>query len=271
MMSNEIYPPHLLAKKLNNRAALLITKQSYDESIALLSRALKLTEHAYENTAAKCNHSLPECNSVNLDSCVTMEQESYLSLLDKEENGGYKKIENNVDIERRHQHSIDWKKAEQTNEKLVSQEESFLYSNPLLVPKCCIEEDCYMGIVLTLMILFNLSLAHHLKAVATNDSERCNKILDQALKLYELTYQLHISSDQSVGSLRFTMIIANNLGQIHKLAGNAEKHQLCLQHLLSVIMYMIDSFGLHLDSRDMDGFYQNVLPIMVSEHCAKAA
>ncbi len=258
-MSNEIYPPHLLAKKLNNRAALLITKQSYDESIALLSRALKLTENAYENKNAECNHSPPACNSINLDSCVTMEQESYLSLLD------------NADSEHRKQHSIVSKKDEQANTKTGSQEESFVYSNPLLVPKCCIEEDHYMGIVLTLMILFNLSLAHHLKAVATDDSQKCNKLLDQSLKLYELTYQLHIDSDQSVGSLRFTMIIANNLGQIHKLAGNTEKHQLCLQHLLSAIMYMLDSFGLRLDSRDMDGFYQSVLPIMVSEHCAKAA
>ena len=107
--------------------------------------------------------------------------------------------------------------------------------------------------------------------MSMDDLERCTKVLDQSLKLYELTYQLHIDSEESGGSLRFTMIIANNLGQIHKLAGNDEKHHMCLQHLLSAIMYMVDSYGHRWDSSDMDGFYRNVLPIMISGNCAQAA
>jgi tetratricopeptide (TPR) repeat protein len=263
-MSTEIYPPNLLAKKLNNRAALLITKHSYDESIALLARALKLTEQVY-------GESPPSCNTLSLDYCLRMEQESYLSILDNEEKGGWKKAQNRIGDEHNHRHvSLSRQDHEQLESALQSQE-GYLYTKPLLVPKCCIEDEYYMGIVLTLMILFNLALAHNLKAIFLDDVERCKKVLDQSLKLYELAYQLHIDSEESAGSLRFTMIIANNLGQIHKLSGNDEKHQMCLHHLLSAIMYMVDSYGHRLDSSEMDGFYRNILPIMISGHCAEAA
>lgn len=264
-MSYEVYPPNLLAKKLNNRAALLITKERHDESIVLLARALKLTEQVY------CQQ-VPSCNSFSLDYCVSMEQESYLSILDKEEKGGNMKPQNRIREEhRRHPAATPPGQKNDRSDSSRQSRESYVYTKPLLLPKCCIEEDHNMGIVLTLMILFNLALAHHLKAMSMDDLQRCKKVLDQSLKLYELTYQLHIDSEESGGSLRFTMIIANNLGQIHKLAGNDEKHQMCLQHLLSAIMYMVDSYGHRWDSSDMDGFYRNVLPIMISGNCAQAA
>ncbi len=266
-MSYESYPPNLLAKKLNNRAALLITKQSYDESIALLARALKLTEQVYDELP-------PSCNAFSLDNCLRMEQESYLSILDNEEKGGWKKAQNRIaGDEHYHLHAPFSRQDRERIESAHQSQEGFLYTKPLLVPKCCIEEDHYMGVVLTLMILFNLALVHHLKAIESmDDLERCKKLLDQSLKLYELTYQLHIDSEESVGSsLRFAMIIANNLGQIHKLSGNNEKHQMCLQHLLSAIMYMVDSYGHRLDSSDMDGFYRNIQPLMISGNCAEAA
>ena len=143
----------------------------------------------------------------------------------------------------------------------------FVYRRPLLVNQQCIDEMHDMGITLSLLILFNLALAHHLKAIASfktqqvpsslsNSSFKTKKsnlkALQQALQLYELAYQLHIDCIQqseesssvlnnnqqpqglesssnnnnnnvndnnsddaynrSIGSLRFTMIISNNLG-----------------------------------------------------------
>jgi hypothetical protein len=212
----------------------------------------------------------------------------------------------------------------------------FVYQRPLLVNQQCIDEMHDMGITLSLLILFNLALAHHLKAIASFNTQQVSsslsnssfkmkksslKALQQALKLYELAYQLHIdyiqqskesssvsnnnqqpqelessirnnhnnnnnndndsndnnSDDEynrSIGSLRFTMIISNNLGEIHHAIGNAGKHTLCLQHLLSAIMYVVDSNLVVLDSNEMDGFYSNVAPIMGlsnNDICAQAA
>jgi len=276
---NEIYPPQLLAKKLNNRASFLITTKKYGESIALLTRALKLTEKKFHSPTSM-DFSLP-CEFCSLESCVSMERESYSSIMEREKEGCH-----GSDVYR-HPPSCDCGKQEDQHfeMRLKGKEtvDGFVYRRPLLIPEVCIEEDHYMGIVLSLVILYNLALSHHLKALATDDSRPDRKILNQSLKLYELTYQLHLdyeqkhqsqvhdNEQQSVGSLRFTMIIANNLGQIHKAAGNAEKHQMCLHHLLSAIMYMVDSQHLVLDSSEMDGFYQNVSPIIISEQCARAA
>lgn len=41
-------------------------------------------------------------------------------------------------------------------------------------------------------------------------------------------------------SLRFDMIVCNNLSQIHKMAQNYSKQEKCLQHLLSILMFVVD-------------------------------
>ncbi len=41
-------------------------------------------------------------------------------------------------------------------------------------------------------------------------------------------------------SLRFDMIVCNNLSQIHKMAHNYSKQEKCLQHLLSILMFVVD-------------------------------
>ena len=285
--NDEIYPPHLLAQKLSNRASYLILTRYYNESITLLTKALRLSQK--HNPTGLDSQS---CASTfcSLDSSVGMEENQYQSILNREHEE-YCNNQNNVV---RHSSS----QQEQDELQINSEnQDGFVYSRPLLVPKVCIEEGHYMGKPSTLIIMYNLALAHHLKAIAMNDSQSsCSllegysmKVIKQALKLYELTYQLHCentceleqhpklqcnqeeSIEQSVTSLRFTMIISNNLGQIHRAAGNTEKHQMCLQHLLSTIMYMVDSQIIILHSSEMDGFYQNVSPLMVPANCARAA
>ena len=87
---------------------------------------------------------------------------------------------------------------------------------------------------------------------------------DKALKMFEakLNSNDELYNQSMIGSLRFTMIVSNNLGEIHRAAGNTEKHTMCLQHLLSAMMYMVDSDLLVLESSSMNGFYSNVAPIM---------
>jgi hypothetical protein len=41
-------------------------------------------------------------------------------------------------------------------------------------------------------------------------------------------------------SLRFDMIVCNNLSQIHKMANNSLKQEKCLEHLLSIILFVVD-------------------------------
>jgi hypothetical protein len=115
-----------------------------------------------------------------------------------------------------------------------------------------------------------------------NNNSTARKLLQKALQLYELSYQL-IVSDRATGcyfsgSLRLTMIITNNLSEIHRIVGNTKKHTMCLQHLLCAIMYMVDSSVDNddiLNSNELDGFFCNVSPIMSGTNkdnaCAQVA
>ncbi|OEU07984.1 hypothetical protein FRACYDRAFT_250204 [Fragilariopsis cylindrus CCMP1102] len=334
-MEGEYYPPQLLSQKLNNRAAYCITiTKNYEEAIKLLTKALKLTEtneeHKNDDYATGGNNAKPRCNckDCSLESCLIMEQDEFMSLLRMDQTT--QTTQTQQDQQQQHsQHSHDEHHQDGYNpSKKIKKEtfdlddgnddEGFVYGRPLLVNKVCIDEMHNMGITLSLIILFNLALAHHLKAISipftvhsskskisssssttvTQNAKSKLQVLQQALQLYELAYQLRVdyiqqsqqdellsisnhdndndndndmdisnSADEvynqsMIGSLRFTMIVSNNLGEIHRAAGNTEKHTMCLQHLLSAMMYMVDSDLLVLESSSMNGFYSNVAPIM---------
>jgi len=400
----EYYPPQLLSQKLNNRAAFLITTGHYEEGIALLTKALKLTSNSQVDTPADQHQATCNCKACSLESCLIMEHDPSMSSLmidqltstqnqgqqqEQEDQQGYycpkpntSSSSSSSDGEMFHRASMGLcplpatasqlgsRNAQQrrnlkspstlststesssssssavdpatTSTATTTTDFGFVYRRPLLVNQQCIDEMHDMGITLSLLILFNLALAHHLKAIASFNTQQVSsslsngsfktkksslKALQQALKLYELAYQLHIdyiqqseesssvsnnnqqpqelessisnnnnnnnnnndndndnnsnndnnSDDEynrSIGSLRFTMIISNNLGEIHHAIGNTGKHTLCLQHLLSAIMYVVDSNLVVLNSNEMDGFYSNVAPIMGLSNkdiCAQAA
>jgi tetratricopeptide (TPR) repeat protein len=341
----EYYPPQLLSQKLNNRSAYLITTGNYEEAIKLLTKALKLTETKEGGGEDDANKPRCNCEACTLESCLIMEHDAFMSLLmtDQQEQqqeaeqqeeghqeaGQQEGLQEGQQKQQEHSSSSSSSSDEITTSspplKESSKEsyddnnddEGFVYRRPLLVNKHCIEEMHNMGITLSLIILFNLALAHHLKAITSFTASKSSsatattttthaksklQVLQQALQLYELAYQLRVDyiqqsqqeelnqpsnsnsnsnsntdndndNDDStnnndeynrsmVGSLRFTMIVSNNLGEIHRAAGNTEKHTMCLQHLLSAMMYMVDSDLLVLDSKGMDGFYSNVAPIM---------
>jgi hypothetical protein len=288
-MCSEIYPPRLLAQKLSNRASFLIMTKSYDESIVLLTRALKQLErdNSLNKRSASC-------------SCENCNEELYFNMSEKEELCAAKKRNKALCCDEDREINVEeCSHTTQVQRDLAACSETqhgFVHRFPLLIPKCCIEEACDIGFTLSWIILYNLALAHHLKAVSMDDptcecGSRSNKskmgILKQALRLYELAYQLHVDhirvpklhagthekeqDRRMIDSLRFTMIISNNLGEIHREAGNMTKHRMCLQHLLSAIMYMVDKNIVALDSSEMDGFYRNVSPILDSNKCARAA
>ena len=143
-----------------------------------------------------------------------------------------------------------------------------------------------MGASLSLMIIFNLALAYHLSALQKIDSMasagssvmhssiRKRRDLSKAMQLYELAYQLQLEDDHQIGSrmncLRFTMMISNNLGQIHYAMKNHAKHAVCMQHLLSTMMYLVDC-QVPVDAAELDGFFRNTSKLILQDKCAGAA
>eukprot|EP00980_Cylindrotheca_fusiformis_P007298 scaffold1525_cov142-Cylindrotheca_fusiformis.AAC.98 len=148
-----------------------------------------------------------------------------------------------------------------------NEEEGFIYKSPMRVSPHSMNH--FLGPTFSLSVTFNMALAHQLSAMEEDkeSARRCK--LRKALKLYELAYRWLL--EESVDCLPFAMVIANNLAEVHRAAKNHEKCQKCLQNLLSTMMYLLivdtdlESVGA------VDGFFQNIAPLIIRGQCAGAA
>lgn len=180
----------------------------------------------------------------------------------------------------------------------------YIYRRPIRV-SC---EGHAMGSTLYLIVTFNLALAHHLHTVSsyTDSTKGRAKDVHRTLVLYELTYKWQLKllcarnknkdantpastkkrhSCTAVTSIRFNMMIRNNLSQIHRLVGNHSKHKICLEHLLSTVMVVTEyksrstmNLVISINTNDprhmeLDGFLQNTTALILrgEGHCANAA
>jgi tetratricopeptide (TPR) repeat protein len=116
---------------------------------------------------------------------------------------------------------------------------------------------------LSFVALYNLALCYHLQ-YEDNDDTTNGQNLHKAQYLYEYAYDILKSQEIEISELHL-MALANNLAAVHRALGDEEKTRLCLQQLLSLLMYAID-YG-HTDQLEdsLDGFVETVLPLMISE------
>mmetsp|Transcript_4345 Transcript_4345/g.9901 ORF Transcript_4345/g.9901 Transcript_4345/m.9901 type:complete len:290 (-) Transcript_4345:203-1072(-) len=146
---------------------------------------------------------------------------------------------------------------EATNNKCFwtpSENSGPIYRRPIRVTPRSILEGNNMGSALFLIITFNLALAHHLSSLGIDTLQTTPKQREQqqqlrksATKLYELAnswqcrHNCQGSSKQHCpGSIRFHMILSNNLSQLYRSMNNAAKHQEYLNDLLSSVMLLVD-------------------------------
>ena len=106
------------------------------------------------------------------------------------------------------------------------------------------------------VLIFNLALAHHLSSKIKSKSHRVSD-LKKAAKLYQLAYNANEEFCES--NILFTLATVNNLGLIQKELNDKEASQQCFDHLLSVVMFLVDSKrSLDMESDHIDGFLRNV-------------
>ena len=309
----EAYPSlHGQAKVLNNKAAHVIaTTSNYEEGSNLFAKALKLTEQSQLLNGSEENLVPCSCKYCSLESCLVLSEErkyqhqsSLCSSL----------LSSRTDIvfdddEYNNQESHATKKKSDNIDQ--DNDGGFVYRRLLLIDDHSIKENHYMGTTLSLVITFNLALTHHLMGIDNDNTEESLpspptptdfsknfNSLQNAVTLYQLAHQLHINyteqqsfhrhnntmedddDDDHDGNasiavtLRLTMIVSNNIGQLHRVAGNSKKYAMCLQHLLSSIMYMGQQLvpSTVFNSIEFDGLIRNVSPIVFhGSICATAA
>ena len=190
---------------------------------------------------------------------------------------------------------------QQTHRHLQEQEERFIYNQSISTnhPHCSAS-----GNTLSLILILNLAIAHQLHGLAVMkknmewydqdhyvSSEKRKKqrkrYFQKALQLYELAHQLQLDK-RYLHSPYVTMIIANNVGEIHLAVQNTVKHKICQTHLLSTMMYVVtsgitcynerpsSSRSVEQQSNSMkecywDGFLRNASSLILQQSCAGAA
>jgi hypothetical protein len=296
MNCDTVHVAHHTAKKLNNSAAYCIETGQHKRAVTFLLEALQLSDECIAEAEEKASgpsfyccynsYQVCQCTSCSLDECIVYSDETSL-LNDKEEH----LLKNNAD-----------------NDEANSV--GYIHRRPIRITPQSLHEGHYMGCTLSLIITFNLALAHHLNVVDSKRTQTCKETFQKILHLYELVYKCQIELEDrrfvqqlchnnnnnnnnkfgsafsccssDVTSLRFHMIIFNNSSQIHRLVKNHTKQRRCLEHLLATLMYRLvvendDHFRgtkhrqHHHEKEHLDGFLSNAASIILRRHCAGAA
>lgn len=165
---------------------------------------------------------------------------------------------------------------------------TFVYADPIVLDDepvvCHRHQQCLMKITVT--ILFNMALAHHLMARSTLtrlqeedeswDEERRNELqrhctsdLKRAVALYTLSCRIHVFERLSMNEM-IAMAHLNNLGQIHAILGNTSLSKAFFEKLLSNLALYTESNrdGKHQATRRgrrrrLAGFYRNAAQIIL--------
>ena len=349
---------HYYAKKLNNSAASYIELGQHNEAIKRLKQALHLIKQSSSGAADNNNNATSSkptneqvvcccSNYCSLNECMVYSEENTPVDLFNNVIMDTAETTHNVSI------TASFSTSKQTATEDDRSDHTYIHQRPLYITPRCLVEGYNLGRFLSLLVLFNLALAHHLKfvsistlsmnnsnaAATTNSTTRVRPLaLRKVLRLYELTYNLLLEiftherqqqcddtlctntntnvntyTDTSGASsiidpsLRFSIIICNNLSQVHKILQNQEKHKRILRKLLSMLMYVVDverevnnnssstidevsSSSLTIPTTttvllpwsrqqrgrkwllmDLDGFLQNTVPIILQDNCAMVA
>jgi hypothetical protein len=108
------------------------------------------------------------------------------------------------------------------------------------LPPCSLSNDYYSRVVVSVAIMFNLALAHHLFALEqAPGSSKSETMLRKVLKFYEccsfiiLRAQHHAKTPK--GSL-LLMATINSSGHIHIILGEEEHASTCFRNLFSTLL-----------------------------------
>jgi len=190
-----------MSQHLNNQGCLLIEMGDYSAAVIHLKRALELTRAGLsgEQEQVCC-----ECQCCSMSSYVPNPSDAVTSSCEEE-----REVEcdmRDVDCQTEPLHSCNGaQRRRRTRISIESEtssipqetnhtEEGFVYRQPIW----CNQHNgvCrHIGTTMSFVVLFNIALSHHLKAIEMiphlNEGNDTNSVLQQPLKLYELAYQLN--------------------------------------------------------------------------------
>lgn len=128
---------------------------------------------------------------------------------------------------------------------------------------------------LTYVSLYNLALSYHLKSLepgASSTSQIRMSHLQKALSLYELSQVLQMEKSITIRvNAVHSMALVSNLRHIHHELGNSEKADMCSEHLLATMMYILFCGEAEVLGDSIEEFFDVILPLISKPTTASAA
>jgi tetratricopeptide (TPR) repeat protein len=157
----------------------------------------------------------------------------------------------------------------------------FIYRHPIHIQSReggSLQERSDASVILSMAVVFNLGLAHHLKGnnisltVSSNNNNNNNNnrgsnerredqvsIYRTAIMLYHFAFRLHMTIDSSKRgrpSFLLTLATTNNAGQLHRQMNENAKARQCFEKVLSIVTQLRRGRDQVQVWPDLDGFAQ---------------
>jgi tetratricopeptide (TPR) repeat protein len=155
---------------------------------------------------------------------------------------------------------------EEDRNKPSSPQPSYVCFSPVEISESLDEVGSIEFQNFSLLIIFNLALAYHMKAIQHSE----HKDFVRALKLYEILCQSQ-DDDQNELPLLHYMALVNNMGHIHLYLQDMAKSKQCFEHLLASLMYAAEIGEGKETLQRFEGFLLNALTLVNNVNAASAA
>jgi hypothetical protein len=235
------------AFNLNNKSCCFIKRGHYDEAVQHLIIALQIAKQfaiaaqpPQESSSKQARSAWSSRSRSAISDCSDDHQEEYEYLCQSE------------------------LKFEATST------DSYIHRTPVFVDARKRDEDATLSHI-SFYVMFNLSLAYHLRALNEEDEVEAKKSLSVAKRLYELTLQMQVQDD-SENSVITMAALLNNLSQVHNVLKNINEMRRYQELLLTALVILVDSGSPEFDasssngsSTALDGFMGNVMHLMIIE------
>jgi hypothetical protein len=245
-----------ISSNLNNESFSLIKSGRYDEAIVLLEEAVTKVVQVAKG-------------------CLSSEQAAEMTTMNDEndiqsESTGSSGVYPSGSLASQAEESI----ALDCSDFDGDAQSPYLYKEPISVsgpPPASFDPDGAIAAI-SFIILFNLSLAHHLSGISATEDEVATKRLRTARSLYECSFRLQ-AQDSHIDMFIATALL-NNLSLVHKSLGNYYKAQQCDELLLSYVVLLVDTGSLSSAGQGqtaVDGFLGNVMHLVMAEAATASA
>jgi hypothetical protein len=253
---------------LNNQGAALLEIGYYKDALTVLNCGLVQLQSYLHNDAQESDDDLEAAiiSDKLLGEPDNMEEDSPTARLDASRAFEQACSEKTARRPPREGESYSFRE-EETRDADLNQD--FVYRHPIFIAS---ESDSENETVLSIILVFNMALSHHLIAMdLQHNAEATTKRrirLKLAVKLYKLGSSMQIESDIAL-SATYTLATVNNWAQISKVLNNEKSSKRLFNHLVTSLMIIIES-GATDEIDEIDGFMGNASKMILRE-CSFAA